>query len=147
LAGPFRHLFLPLVGAAFILALRGDDEPTKRNARYIALWTTLATLRRLAGAGERLRSRCGGSNFLKIIRGLAGRSAIKLGVDGISLPFVILTTLLMPIASWQASACREAGEGIHGPVPVLEVLMIGTFARSISCSSMSSSRAASFRCS
>ena len=36
--------FLPLVGALFILALRGEDEVTKRNARWVALWATLVTL-------------------------------------------------------------------------------------------------------
>ena len=35
--------FLPLVGALFIMALRGDDEAAKRNARWVALWTTLVT--------------------------------------------------------------------------------------------------------
>jgi NADH-quinone oxidoreductase subunit M len=33
--------FLPLVGVLLILALRGNDESAFRNARYIALWTTL----------------------------------------------------------------------------------------------------------
>ena len=35
--------FLPLVGALFILTLRGDDESVKRNARWVALWTTIVT--------------------------------------------------------------------------------------------------------
>ena len=35
--------FLPLVGALFIMLLRGDDEAGKRNARWVALWTTLVT--------------------------------------------------------------------------------------------------------
>ncbi len=36
--------FLPLVGVLFIMALRGgDDEASKRNARWVALWTTLVT--------------------------------------------------------------------------------------------------------
>ena len=35
--------FLPLVGALFIYALRGETRPRKRNARWIALWTTLVT--------------------------------------------------------------------------------------------------------
>ena len=35
--------FLPVVGALFILALRGEDEAAKRNARWAALWATLAT--------------------------------------------------------------------------------------------------------
>ena len=35
--------FLPLVGAAFILAIRGDDEVALRNMRWAALWTTIVT--------------------------------------------------------------------------------------------------------
>ena len=36
--------FLPLVGAAFIFALQGDDEAMRRNARWVALWTILRDL-------------------------------------------------------------------------------------------------------
>src|SRR3981081_4206599 len=36
--------FLPLVGALFIMLMRGEDEAVKRNARWVALWTTLITL-------------------------------------------------------------------------------------------------------
>ena len=35
--------FLPLVGALLIYLGRGDDEAAQRNARWIALWTTLVT--------------------------------------------------------------------------------------------------------
>jgi NADH-quinone oxidoreductase subunit M len=35
--------FLPLVGALFIMAMRTDGEAERRNARWIALWTTLIT--------------------------------------------------------------------------------------------------------
>ena len=32
--------FLPLVGALFVFAIRGDDPVAIRNARFVALWTT-----------------------------------------------------------------------------------------------------------
>src|SRR5438477_373640 len=35
--------FLPLVGALLIMLMRADGEAEKRNARWIALWTTLIT--------------------------------------------------------------------------------------------------------
>ena len=35
--------FLPVVGALVIYLTRGDDEAARRNARWIALWTTLVT--------------------------------------------------------------------------------------------------------
>ena len=33
--------FLPLIGAAWIMLLRGEAEAVARNARWIALWTAL----------------------------------------------------------------------------------------------------------
>jgi len=36
-------IFLPMLGALFILVIRGDDEIAIRNARYVALWTTMIT--------------------------------------------------------------------------------------------------------
>lgn len=35
--------FLPLVGAGFILMIRGEPDVIARNARYVALWTSLIT--------------------------------------------------------------------------------------------------------
>ncbi|HSR55017.1 MAG TPA: NADH-quinone oxidoreductase subunit M, partial [Alphaproteobacteria bacterium] len=35
--------FLPLIGAGFILFIRGEGEVVARNARYVALWTSLIT--------------------------------------------------------------------------------------------------------
>ena len=35
--------FLPLVGALFIMLMRGEGEAENRNARWVALWTTLIT--------------------------------------------------------------------------------------------------------
>ena len=36
-------ILLPIVGAVFLAILRGDDEAARRNARWIALWTSLVT--------------------------------------------------------------------------------------------------------
>ena len=46
--------FLPLVGGAFILVLRGDEHLVARNSRWIALWTSLIQ-RRLFAAPPRCR--------------------------------------------------------------------------------------------
>ena len=35
--------FLPIVGVVFIALLQGDEESVKRNARWVALWTTVVT--------------------------------------------------------------------------------------------------------
>jgi NADH-quinone oxidoreductase subunit M len=66
-----------------------------------------------------------------------------MGVDGISLPFIILTTGLMPLcilASWQSIQHRVKEYMIA--FLVLETMMVGTFARSTWCCSTCSSRPA-----
>ena len=55
--------FLPLVGVAFIVVLRGDEEVVARNSRSVALWTSLLTfVLSLAGLGAiSIRPRPGSS--------------------------------------------------------------------------------------
>jgi NADH-quinone oxidoreductase subunit M len=89
--------FLPIVGALFLLFLQGEDEAVKRNARWVALWTTLVTLAVSLIMVWRFDAGSPEFQFEEKVRWLGGYSAYHMGVDGISLPFVILTTALMPI--------------------------------------------------
>ena len=95
--------FLPLVGALFIMVLRSDGEAEKRNARWIALWTTLITFAISLIMIYRFDPSSPEFQFVERRPWLAGTITYYMGVDGISLPFVVLTTALMPvciIASW-----------------------------------------------
>src|ERR1044072_7968552 len=101
--------FFPLVGALFILALRGGSEAERRNARWIALWTTLVTLAISLLVLYRFDPSSAEFQFVERRPWLGGTITYHMGVDGISLPFVVLTTALMPIcilASWTAIQTR-----------------------------------------
>ncbi|MFG1346804.1 NADH-quinone oxidoreductase subunit M [Xanthobacter autotrophicus DSM 431] len=120
--------FLPLVGALFILVVRGDDEVSARNARWVALWTTLVTfvvsLLLLPG----FDAAAPGFQFVEKKAWLGEIASYHMGVDGISLPFVILTTFLMPfciLASWE-SVHKRVKEYMIAFL-VLETMMLGTF--------------------
>jgi len=122
-------IFLPLAGALLIALLRGDDEPTKRNARWIALWTTLVTLAVSLVLLLHFEPSSAEFQFLERRPWLAGTINYEVGVDGISLPFVILTTALLPIcilASWKSVQYRVKEYMIA--FLVLETMMVGTFA-------------------
>ena len=88
--------FLPIVGAIFI-AFLNDDEAGVRNARWIALWTTLITFAISLILVWRFDPGSADFQFLEKRPWLGGAITYSMGVDGISLPFVILTTALMPI--------------------------------------------------
>jgi NADH-quinone oxidoreductase subunit M len=120
--------FLPLAGALFIMALRGEDEAVKRNARWIALWTTLVTLAVSLLLVLQFDPGSAEFQFVEKAPWLGAAIGYHMGVDGISLPFVILTAGLMPIciiASWQAIQARVKEYMIA--FLVLETLMVGTF--------------------
>lgn len=116
--------FLPLVGAVIIGCLNRD---AKGNARWIALWTTTITFLislliwinfdNMSGAFQFVEER----DWLDIMK-------YKMGVDGISMLFVILTTFLLPlcvISSWVVIQDRVKEYMIA--FLVLETLMIGVF--------------------
>ena len=100
--------FLPLLGALLIVALRGSDEAASRNARFIALWTTLVTFALSLLLWRDFDPSTAQFQFVEQ-RAWLGVIKFHMGVDGISLPFVLLTTLLMPLcilASWQSITTR-----------------------------------------
>ena len=121
-------LVLPLIGALLILVLRGEGEATLNNARWIALWTTLITFVLSVVAWERFNPAEPGFQLIEQHDWFSHVILYKLGVDGISIPFVLLTTFLMPLciaASWTSIQTRVKEYMIA--FLVLETLMIGVF--------------------
>ena len=110
-----------------ISALRGRDESADRNARYIALWTTLVTFALSLLLWRDFDPTTAQFQFVEQ-RAWLGTIKFHMGVDGISLPFVLLTALLMPLcilASWQSITARVNEYMIA--FLVLETLMLGVF--------------------
>ncbi|HEX3938304.1 MAG TPA: NADH-quinone oxidoreductase subunit M [Xanthobacteraceae bacterium] len=119
--------FLPVVGALFIAFLK-DDAAGVRNARWVALWTTLITFAISLILIWRFDPSSADFQFVERRPWLGGTITYAMGVDGISLPFVVLTTALMPIsilASWTSIQSRVREYMIA--FLVLETLMVGTF--------------------
>lgn len=120
--------FLPLVGALIVYLSRGDDEAARRNSRWIALWTTLITFAVSVILVMRFDPNSADFQFVEKANWLATGITYHMGVDGISLPLVILTTAVMPfciIASWKAITNRVREYMMA--FLILETLMIGTF--------------------
>lgn len=122
-------LVLPLVGAAFILTLQGDGEPVRSNARWAALAATVATFLLSLYAWGRFDTTSSAFQLVESHTWLADTIRFKLGVDGFSMPFILLTTFLMPfciLASWVSIEHRVKEYMVA--FLVLETTMIGVFA-------------------
>ena len=121
-------LVLPLVGAAFILTLRGESEAARSNARWAALATTIATFLLSLVAWARFDIASASFQLVESHSWLTETIRFKLGVDGFSMPLVLLTTFLMPfciLASWESIESRVKEYFVA--FLVLETTMIGVF--------------------
>ncbi len=120
-------LVLPLVGVAFILFQR-DDEAGLRNIRWAALFTTIVTFLLSLYAWALFDTGNPGFQLVEQRAWLGNGLTYKLGVDGISMPFVLLTAFLMPFciaASWESITHRVKEYMVA--FLVLETFMIGVF--------------------
>lgn len=121
-------LLVPLIGAVVIFAIQGEEEIVKRNARNMALATTLTTFILSLFVWRMFDPTTSDFQFVENLPWIGNTIRYHLGVDGISLLFVLLTTFLMPIcilASWKAIDTRVKEYMIA--FLVLETLMIGVF--------------------
>ena len=115
--------FLPAVGALLILFTPADGH----TARAIAFVATLIDLALSLLLWAQFDNGTAAFQFVETFNWLGGGINYKMGVDGISVLFVVLTALLMPI-------CIVASEAIHTRIReymiaflILEALMIGVF--------------------
>ena len=124
--------FVPLFGALVILVVRAmarkDDEAViARNAKWISLWTTLITLGLSAVLCLQFQQGNPGYQFEEHYQWF-GPISYHMGVDGISILFVLLTAFLMPLciaASWDSIKDRVVEYMIA--FLLLETLVIGVF--------------------
>ena len=121
--------WLPLVGGLIIMSVRGDEATVASNARWTALWTSLIVLVLSVVLWVKFDTGEAGFQFVEEIPWLPEYSVgYKLGVDGISVLFVLLSTLLTPIcilASWD-SITRSVREYMLTFL-ILETMMVGMF--------------------
>ncbi|MCT8990654.1 NADH-quinone oxidoreductase subunit M [Chelativorans sp. SCAU2101] len=120
--------FLPLVGAFLILLIRDEGAAARRNIRNVALLTTVFTFVLSLFIWIGFDYSVPGFQMVEKREWLDSGISYHMGVDGISMLFVILTTFLMPfciLASWETIDSRVKEYMIA--FLILETLMIGVF--------------------
>ncbi|WP_294614778.1 NADH-quinone oxidoreductase subunit M [Roseovarius sp.] len=119
--------FIPAVAAAILaIFLRGEDEAAQKNAKWVALIATSLTFVVSLFILFDFDASKTGFQFVEEREWLLGLK-YKMGVDGISVLFVMLTTFMMPLtiaASWNVS--NRVKEYMIAFL-LLETLMLGVF--------------------
>ncbi|SJZ55890.1 NADH-quinone oxidoreductase subunit M [Consotaella salsifontis] len=120
--------FLPLIGALLILFIRDDNEQARQNIRTVALLATIFTFLLSLGIWLSFDESNPGFQMVEQMSWLGSGISYHMGVDGISMLFVILTTFLMPIcilASRESIKTRVKEYMIA--FLILETLVVGVF--------------------
>ena len=121
--------FLPLVGVLILATLRGDDAAVAQNARYTALWTTLITFLISLVLWQKFDTSSAGFQFRETAQWLPDFGVTyRMGLDGISVLFVLLSTALTPVcilASWDSIKTRV--REFMMAFLILETMMVGMF--------------------
>ncbi|MCX8998917.1 NADH-quinone oxidoreductase subunit M [Rhizobiaceae bacterium BDR2-2] len=120
--------FLPLVGVALLLFTREDGAFGRRNILNVSLLTTVFTFLVSLFVWIGFDNANPGFQMVEKHEWLGTGIAYHVGVDGISMLFVILTTFLMPfcvLASWTSIEKRIKEYMIA--FLIMETMMIGVF--------------------
>ena len=121
-------IFIPVVGIFFMLLIRNNDDQSSQNLKHTALWITFLNF--IISLSLLFSFDLNNPNFQFVEKYAWIESGISyhLGIDGVSILFVILTTMLVPIcilASYESIKFSVKEYLIS--FLALETFMIGVF--------------------
>ena len=121
-------IFLPLIGAFFILFIKNNPENNNLNARCVAIFTSFVNFGLVIYLWLLFDNLSSDFQFIENREWIKGYINFKLGIDGISILFILLTALIIPICILSViSSIKSRLKEFLITLLVLETLMIGVF--------------------
>ena len=119
-------IFIPLLGAAFIFL--SSQKAENKSGIYISIFTSIANLLLVFFLWYSFDKNIVGFQFLEEKNWISGFIKFKLGVDGISILFIVLTAFITPICiiSCINSVKKRLNEFLIA-ILVLETFILGVF--------------------
>jgi len=121
-------IFIPLIGALFIFMIRGPQKNIEENSKYVAIFSSLTNFFLSLFLWFSFDNTVADFQFIEEKNWINGVINFQLGIDGISILFILLTTFITPICIFS---------GIHSvkfkikefliAILVMETLMLGVF--------------------
>jgi len=121
-------IFIPLIGALFILVIKGEQKIVEKNSKYVAIFSSLTNFFLSIFLWYSFDTTTSDFQFVEKKNWMEGFINFQLGIDGISILFILLTTFIAPICIFS---------GIHSikfkikefliAILVMETLMLGVF--------------------
>ena len=119
-------IFLPLISSLFIFLSK--DQKKNFSAIYISVFTSIATFALSIFLWMSLDLTSAEFQFVEEKSWINNNIKFKLGVDGISILFIVLTTFITPICIFSCiNSVKERVKEFLISILVLETFMIGVF--------------------
>ena len=121
-------ILIPIIGALFILITKGKEKNVEKNSKHVAIFTSIANFFLSIFLWVLFDNTVSDFQFIEKRNWMDGFITFQLGIDGISILFILLTTFITPICIFS---------GIHSikfkikeffiAILLMEALMIGVF--------------------
>tara|TARA_B100000686_G_scaffold353567_1_gene459701 strand:+ start:918 stop:2420 length:1503 start_codon:yes stop_codon:yes gene_type:complete len=121
-------IFIPLIGAFFIFITRGSAKNVEKNSKYVAIFTSLTNFLLSLFLWFSFDTNTSEFQFIEEKKWIEGFIDFRLGIDGISILFIILTTFIAPICVFSGiNSIKFKIKEFLIAILVMETLMLGVF--------------------
>ena len=121
-------IFIPIIGALFILVTKGEQKTVIKNSKYVAIFTSFVNLLFSIFLWFSFDPLISDFQFVEEKVWIKGFINYQLGVDGISILFILLTTFITPICIFSGiNSIKFKIKEFFVAILVLETLMLGVF--------------------
>ena len=121
-------ILVPFIGSLFIFATRGDQKDIERNSKYIAIFSSITNFFISLFLWYSFDPSTADFQFIENKIWIEGFINFQLGVDGISILFILLTTFITPICVFSAvNSVKFKIKEFLIAILIMETLMIGVF--------------------
>ena len=120
--------FLPLVGSLFILLIKDSSDKSINNTKYVAIFTSFANFFLTIFLWFSFDTSTADFQFIENKQWVSGYFNFRLGIDGISILFILLTAFITPICVLSViNSVKDRIKEFLFAILVMETLMIGVF--------------------
>ena len=121
-------IFVPLVGALFIFIIKGNQKTVEKNSKNVAIFSSLANFFLALFLWYSFDSSISDFQFIEKKNWMQGFINFQLGIDGISILFILLTTFIAPICIFSGiQSIKFKIKEFLISILVMETLMLGVF--------------------
>ena len=121
-------IFIPLIGALFILVTKEEQKAVVKNSKYVAIFSSLTNFFLSIFLWYSFDTSTSEFQFVEEKNWMEGFINFQLGIDGISILFILLTTFIAPICIFSGiNSIRFKLKEFLIAILVMETFMLGVF--------------------